>query len=112
MKNLKNTILVTVIIILVSYSSLLFISHKLNIEAEQTIILLGQMSEAYKEKNEIYPTTVDDLSVKRTKILNFINPIEIQMTNEQNIFELYYIQFPLGPKHIYNINTKEWYFDE
>jgi hypothetical protein len=87
------------------------ISNKLDAEAEKAILLYEVKLNKYKALNGEYPKSLHEVSITREKPLFFITPSEIKYT-QNDIVELYYTQFPLGPKHIYKLSNKSWSYEE
>jgi len=111
MKKLIIIVIALVLVVLASYSGLSAISQKLDAEAEKTILVYEAKLKEFKTLNGKYPESLGEVKISREKLLFFINPSPILYTKNNDI-ELYYIQFPLGPKHVYNLSNMAWRFEE
>lgn len=111
MKKLSITLFVLVLLILAVYASLLSVSEKLDAEAKTAVMSYEKKLNEHKKLNGEYPNTLDGINIKREKILIFISPIEIRYI-KSDFIGLYYNQFPLGPKNVYNLSNRVWSFEE
>jgi len=96
---------------MINYSGLLMVSKKMNDEAEKAIVLYEIKLNKYYKTYGSFPESLDQINIYREKIFFIINPITINYLTENSI-NLYYNQFPFGPKHVYNLNSQSWNFEE
>lgn len=111
MKKLDSTIIILALFTLAVYGSVLAISHKLDAEAENAILQYKSAISDYKIVNGRYPNSLHEIEIKRENIYPFVDPSEIKYIKGDTV-ELYYTQFPLGPKHVYNLKQKAWRYEE
>lgn len=111
MKKLGVSIIALAPILLAAYGGALAVSHKLDSEAENAVSLYVSKINKYKKSNGRYPDTLDEINIKRVKIFFILSPSAIRYI-KGDVIELYYTQFPLGPKHVYNLIEKVWSFEE
>jgi hypothetical protein len=111
MKKLSIAITVILLVVIAAYAGLMVISQKLDAEAENAISLYELKLNKYKVLNGKYPESLHEVNITRKNPLFLIKPSPIKYTRNEFV-ELYYIQFPLGPKRVYNLSNKAWRFEE
>jgi uncharacterized membrane protein YvbJ len=91
------------------YFGLFVTSKTLNSEAEDAINKIE--TEVYKNKNADIPSIIKSLRNNRDDIFYLVSPLRVNYSQRERSI-LYYSQFPLGPKHVYNLTNKTWGYEE
>ena len=81
-------------------------------EAEQSVVKYAKAIQEYKDRLGKYPEDLSQLNVKRKNVLAVVQPSKINMAIDQGKIQLYYLQFPLGPAHVYDLTNKSWGYEE
>jgi len=95
-----------------AYFFLLYVSSQLDVEAEQSVVKYAKAIQEYKHRRGKYPEGLTQLNIERKNLLVVIRPSKIHMVIDQGKIRLYYLQFPLGPAHVYDLTNRSWDYEE
>lgn len=110
--NILKFSLLLFIISSITYALLLFISSNLDNQAQKNIVQYSEQISLYKSNNGDLPVSINKLNVKTTKLFKIIPANKISYRVNKDHYTLYYNQWPLGPRHLYDSKSSEWSFEE
>ena len=111
MNKLFHLIFAAILLVTVSLAALVLVANKINREAESALNNYAEEIGNYNLNNSHYPTTITDIRVEREKVFYLFQQTEIHYQRSNQVL-LWYSEFPLGPKRVYNLDTGELTFEE
>lgn len=96
-----------------SWYGLLAYAQARDDQAVKVINSYIELVEKYEQTNGVYPSELSVLSSDFTNVVwGFLpgNQLSYKLIDESYI--IYYVQFPLGPGHVYSGRTQRWDYEE
>lgn len=101
------------------YLSCGLIYQRTNEAAENNALKIILLLDEFYRREKAYPPEISSFLAKSNigldkKIYKIISvpKIRYELGTDRKWYKIFYYEFPLGPFHVYNSQTTEWYYEE